>query len=67
MIDASLITPSGQRRDLRLPSCSLHILEQLERAGVVIEQATHEERHSVELTFFVKGTSVKLRVATLYD
>lgn len=67
MIDASLVTASGTQHDLQLPSCSLHILEQLARAGRVIEQATQEERHSVELTFFVKGASVKLKVATLYE
>ena len=67
MIDATLTTATGQQRALRLPSCATPILEQLERAGLLIEQAAMEDRRSVELTFYVKGASVRLKVATLYD
>lgn len=67
MIDASLTTTAGQKCDLRLPSCSLSILQQLERAALVIEQAMQAEQNSIELTFYVKGKSTRLKVSTLYD
>lgn len=67
MIDAILTTPGGQRRDLRLPSCTLPLLETLQEAALVVEQAAQEERRSIKLTFCVKGGSVKLEFSALYD
>jgi len=64
----TVIVPcEGEARRYTLPSCTPAILEQLERACSIVEQAQRDGRSALRLTFNLKGKSAKIEVASFFD